>query len=137
MNVFCRCWTENLAAAPSVRLGCGHVFHFACIKEVCCLCSKFFSPKYSCMLYTICLIFLFSSCSGDAGLGLELPLILQSVRSVNNGWITTCWHCCWTQFTACMISLVARYDLMGHMCVIREHLMNNNQSVFPFFPRSR
>eukprot|EP01046_Picozoa_sp_COSAG06_P056034 COSAG06_NODE_10477_length_1675_cov_1.320862_2_plen_176_part_00 len=28
---FCQiCWTESLSAAPSIRLGCGHVMHYHC-----------------------------------------------------------------------------------------------------------
>ena len=28
------CWTENLAAAPSIELACGHVFHYSCVREL-------------------------------------------------------------------------------------------------------
>lgn len=35
MDDFCQvCWTESLAAAPSIRLGCGHVVHHTCAKEL-------------------------------------------------------------------------------------------------------
>eukprot|EP00742_Colponemidia_sp_Colp-10_P004729 GILJ01005044.1.p1 GENE.GILJ01005044.1~~GILJ01005044.1.p1 ORF type:complete len:1771 (+),score=301.85 GILJ01005044.1:1764-7076(+) len=27
------CWTENLGSAPAIQLGCGHVFHYACIHK--------------------------------------------------------------------------------------------------------
>jgi len=31
---FCNiCWVESLASAPSIRLQCGHVFHYTCIKS--------------------------------------------------------------------------------------------------------
>ena len=28
------CWTESLSAAPSIRLGCGHVVHHACARQL-------------------------------------------------------------------------------------------------------
>ena len=27
------CWTEDLQSMPSISLGCGHIFHYQCIKQ--------------------------------------------------------------------------------------------------------
>ena len=32
---FCQiCWTDSLRAAPAIRLDCGHVVHYACVREM-------------------------------------------------------------------------------------------------------
>jgi E3 ubiquitin-protein ligase MYCBP2 len=28
------CWAENLASAPAVRVGCGHIFHATCLRDL-------------------------------------------------------------------------------------------------------